>query len=166
MSKAGQKFSVLVFCFSVLVTPSFALDPQSDAAAYFEMPTAKKAEINWILNCQGCHKIDGTGQPDKGLPDLTDVSRFLHVAGGREYLSRVPGVTNASVNDQELTDLMNWLVLRFDPEHIPEGHTPYTFAEVSQWRQKPLSIGAGKLREDLLEKIAKKNQTKGEKNGL
>lgn len=154
MKKAGLIYSAMIMGMSAFAISSFALDPQS----YFESPTAKKAEQNWILNCQGCHKIDGTGRPDKGLPDLTHVAQFLHVPGGREYLSRVPGVTNASVNDEELTDLINWLLLRFDPDNIPQGHTPYTFAEVTKWRQNPLSIGAAARRENLLNQLATKNK--------
>ncbi|HFB54702.1 MAG TPA: cytochrome C [Hellea balneolensis] len=123
---------------------------------YFATDRAKKARQNWILNCQGCHKIDGTGRPEKGLPNLTgEVARFLHTPGGREYLSRVPGVTNASINDEDLTDLINWLLVRFDPEHIPQGHQPYTVQEVSQGRAHPLSIGAADKRADLLLALSK-----------
>ncbi len=110
-----------------------------------------KAEQDWTLNCQGCHKIDGTGRPEKGLPNLTgQVAKFLHVDGGREYLARVPGVTNATINDEDLTALLNWLLPRFDPDHIPEDHKLYTVEEVTRWRQHPLSINAEKKRKHLL----------------
>ena len=130
-----------------------------DTESYFQSDVAKMAKQNWILNCQGCHKIDGTGRPEKGLPNLTnEVAKFLGVEGGREYLSRVPGVTNASVNDTDLADLINWVLIQFDPEHIPQGHKPYTQAEVSQWRQHPLSIGAAKTRQKLLKNIANNHE--------
>jgi len=128
---------------------------------YFQTDKAKQARQDWILNCQGCHKVDGTGRPDKGLPDLTgEVSKFLAVEGGREYLSRVPGITNASVDDADLTELINWLLLRFDPDNIPADHVPYTTEEVSQWRKHPLSIDAAKTRESLLAKISNKHSQK------
>ena len=128
---------------------------------YFRTDKAKQARQDWILNCQGCHKIDGSGRPEKGLPDLTgEVSKFLTVEGGREYLSRVPGITNASVNDAQLTELINWLLLRFDPDNIPADHVPYTTEEVAQWRKYPLSIDAAKTRENLLAKILNKHLQK------
>lgn len=110
-----------------------------------------------MLNCMGCHKIDGTGRPEKGLPNLSgEVAKFLSVPGGREYLSRVPGVTNASINDEDLTALINWFLIRFDPDNIPEDHVPYTVDEVTEWRKNPLAYGADKERQSLLARIEKK----------
>ena len=125
---------------------------------YFQSQTAKKAKQDWILNCQGCHKIDGTGRPEKGLPNLVgEVAKFLSVEGGREYLSRVPGVTNASINDEDLAALINWLLIKFDPESIPKNHKPYTAKEVAQWRKQPLSVKAAQTRENLLANLNTKN---------
>jgi cytochrome c553 len=140
-------------------TPKNQTITAANSDEYFASDRAQRARQNWILNCQGCHKIDGTGRPEKGLPNLTgEVAKFLHAPGGREYLSRVPGVTNASINDEDLTDLINWLLVRFDPQHIPKNHQPYTAQEVSQWRAHPLSIGAADKRSNLLLALSKNNK--------
>lgn len=126
---------------------------------YFATQTAKKAKQNWMLNCQGCHAIDGAGQPEKGLPDLNgSVANFLNVEGGREYLSRVPGVTNASLDDADLAEVINWVLIKFDPEHLPKDFTHYTAAEVAGLRGKPLATQAEATRNILLAKLAKKER--------
>ena len=157
MKKVALTFPLLFLAATMLASTAHSQDRNQSAEQYFQTDAAKKARQNWILNCQGCHKIDGTGRPAKGLPNLTgEVSKFLNVTGGREYLSRVPGITNASINDAELTELINWTLLRFDPENIPKDHKPYTAEEVTQWRKHPLSIGAKQTRENLLAKLPDK----------
>ncbi len=148
----------LLFVATLVVANAHAQEVAQSNFEYFQTDKAKQARQDWMLNCQGCHKVDGTGRPEKGLPNLTgEVSKFLAVEGGREYLSRVPGITNASVNDADLAELINWLLLRFDPDNIPDGHLPYTVEEVSVWRKHPLSIKAPQTREDLLAKLAQNN---------
>ena len=60
------------------------------------------SQINYALHCQGCHLPDGSGTPDK-VPALKgEVGRFLHVAGGREFLVRVPGTSQSALTDAEV----------------------------------------------------------------
>ena len=52
-----------------------------------------------MLHCQGCHGPDGSGAPG-AVPDFhNQVGKFLLVPGGREYLIRVPGVSQSELND-------------------------------------------------------------------
>lgn len=102
MHKITLLFFLLVLIKELFAVNVFSQEPTYDSGQYFQSPLAKKARQDWMLNCQGCHKTDGTGRPEKGLPNLSgEVAKFLSVPGGREYLSRVPGVTNASINDEE-----------------------------------------------------------------
>ena len=58
--------------------------------------------LDYTLNCEGCHRADGTGTPGS-VPALRDsVARFLAAPGGREYLARVPGVAQAPLEDAAL----------------------------------------------------------------
>ena len=94
--------------------------------------------LAWMLQCQGCHRVDGAGTGD-AVPALADqVARFLHVEGGREFLVRVPGVANAPLGDADLSALVNWMLAEFDPDHLPESFTPYAPAEVAALRTRPL----------------------------
>jgi len=95
--------------------------------------------VDYALNCQGCHLDDGSGTPGS-VPRLAgSVGRFLGVAGGREFLVRVPGVATSPLDDAALAAVLNWMLERFGPPHLPSKFAPYTAAEVGALRQKPLT---------------------------
>jgi len=97
-----------------------------------------RIRLTWMLQCQGCHRVDGTGTGDEVPAIAGQVARFLHVEGGREFLVRVPGVASAPLGDAELAALVNWMLAEFDPDHLPESFTPYAPAEVAALRTRPL----------------------------
>ena len=66
------------------------------------------------------------------------MARFLTVPGGREYLVQVPGSATSSLDDAELTLLLNWMVTRFGPADAAAQAAPYTLEEVSTLRAQPL----------------------------
>ena len=111
---------------------------------------AQRAWQNWTLNCQGCHRFDGSGS-DATAPGLAGtVAKFLSVPGGREYLIRVPGVATSPLSDAELAEVVNWMLWRFDREHVPAGFRPYTAAEIAPLRARPLRLEASQMRSSLL----------------
>ncbi len=102
-------------------------------------PAGADPALDYMLNCQGCHRADGAATPDS-VPALAgSVARFLAVPGGREFLVQVPGVSQAALDDVTLAALMNWLVERFDTAHVPPGFRPYTAAEIGTLRRTPLT---------------------------
>lgn len=111
---------------------------------------AGSPQFNYILHCQGCHLADGEATPGK-IPPLVGAGRFLLVEGGREFLVRVPGVSLSIIPDDELAELMNWMLYRFSAEDMPEDFEPYTAEEVGRYRQEPLveveTVRAGLLDE-------------------
>jgi len=122
------------------------------AAAAQEAPgveSAQRAKMNWILSVQGCHQPDATGSAG-GAPSMAgEVARFLNVAGGREYLTRVPGVANAGLSNDQLAELLNWTLATFDKDHLPADFIPFTADEVAAGRTHPLVSEAAVLRETL-----------------
>ena len=112
----------------------------------------QRAWQNWTLNCQGCHRPDGTGS-EGTTPSLAGtVSKFLTVPGGREYLGRVPGVATSPLSNAALADLMNWMFWRFDEQHMPADFLPFTAAEIGRLRMQPLRLEASQMRNELLKK--------------
>src|SRR5436309_6952407 len=79
----------------------------------------QRAWQNWTLNCQGCHRPDGSGSAGTAPSLAGTVSKFLTVPGGREYLGRVPGVATSALPSADLAELMNWMLWRFDRQHLP-----------------------------------------------
>jgi hypothetical protein len=112
----------------------------------------QRAWQHWTLNCQGCHRPDGTGSVGTAPSIAGTVARFLSVPGGREYLGRVPGVSTSPLSDADLSELMNWMLWRFDKEHLPPNFQPFTAAEIGLLRASPLRLEASQIRADLLKK--------------
>lgn len=104
------------------------------------VPNPQQAHVDYILKCQGCHRIDGSGDDRSNPPMNGMVARFLAVPGGREFLARVPGVSTVNLDDARLANLVNWTLYRFDPEHVPANFRPYTPAEIGQLRRHPLRL--------------------------
>lgn len=110
--------------------------------------------VDYALNCQGCHRADGAGTPGTVPPLAGSVARFLAVPGGREYLGQVPGVATAPLDDTALAAVLNWMLERFDKEHLPKDFTPYGAAEIGRLRRSPLT-DVERVRGELLRALAK-----------
>src|SRR5262249_10272833 len=111
--------------------------------------------VEYALNCQGCHRADGAGTPGSVPPLAGSVARFLSVPGGREYLVQVPGVAQAPLDDATLAAVVNWMLHRFDEAHLPPDFAPYAADEIGRLRAKPLTDVEG-VRRRLLEAIERK----------
>jgi hypothetical protein len=107
---------------------------------------------NWTLNCQGCHRLDGSGSEGTAPSLAGTVAKFLWVPGGREYLVRVPGVATSPLPDADLAEVMNWMLWRYDREHLPSDFRPFTAGEMAALRSRPLRLEAAGMRRDLLAK--------------
>ncbi len=127
-----------------------ALDAANSLPAGVDNP--QRAWQHWALNCQGCHRPDGTGSAATAPSLAGTAARFLSVPGGREYLGRVPGVAASPLSNVELSEVMNWMLWRFDKEHLPANFQPFTAEEVGRLRAAPLRLEASQLRTELLRK--------------
>lgn len=126
-----------------------------------ESYVSRRAKQNWQLNCQGCHLPSGGGRPDAGMPDLRgSVSKFLQVEGGREYLMQVPGIVNSMTPNDELAELIDWTLITFDPDNIPQNYKAFTGEELASFRKRPLATKAHVKREDLINKISQSGEKK------
>ena len=112
-----------------------------------------RASVNYMIHCQGCHLPDAIGFSGK-VPRMKNfVGYFLHSKEGREFVIRVPGVATASLPDDELAELMNWLLLTHSAEQLPDPFEPFSVEEVGALRPD-LEGNPDKTRMRILEKIA------------
>lgn len=118
-----MRAALAAFVFCTLLAVAAAGDPRKD----------------YMLHCQGCHGPDGRGAPGAVPPFPGQVSQFLHVDGGREYLIRVPGVSQSELDDARLAAVLNWIVEELDGASRPPQAPPFTAAEVGRWRRPPLT---------------------------
>ncbi|MBX3679198.1 MAG: c-type cytochrome [Rhodocyclaceae bacterium] len=97
------------------------------------------ARHQYILNCAGCHQVDGRGAPTGDVPTLRgQLGHFLKLPEGRAFLVQVPGTSNSALNNAEVTRLLNWMANAFSGDTLPADFTPYTEEEVTRYRSHPL----------------------------
>lgn len=93
----------------------------------------------YVLHCAGCHGMDGRGHANAQVPDLHDMPRFFEKAGGREFLVRVPGVMGSGLTDEEVAQVMNWVMKRYLPEALNKQVRLFDAQEIHRARQNPLT---------------------------
>ena len=107
-----------------------------------------RALFNYQMFCQGCHAADGSGH--KSVPELKGfMHKFMATQQGREYLIRVPGAANAALNDEQLTEVMNWMLRNFGDSSEGSSWKPFEVSEISKYRKNPLNETI-KYRENLI----------------
>jgi mono/diheme cytochrome c family protein len=103
----------------------------------------RQAHEDYLLHCMGCHGEQGRGLAGKvpSFPD--DLGRLLTSPGGREFIQRVPGVTQSELTSERLAAVLNWIVRQFAPPEVSERTAPFSAAEVDRLRTQPLLEVAG-----------------------
>lgn len=98
------------------------------------------ATTNYLTHCGGCHGIEGVSARTF-VPILRDhVGTFACSAEGRAYIGRVPGVSMSLIrDDQELADVMNFVLFRMGGASTPTGTKPFTAAEIHTLRAQPIA---------------------------
>ena len=108
-----------------------------DRAASGEATLRAAARADYVLQCAGCHRVDGRGSTRHGIPDFRDsVGHFTRLPAGREYLIRVPGAAQSQLSDADLAAVLNWVLASFSAAQLPADFQPYTQAEVAAARPR------------------------------
>lgn len=98
------------------------------------------ARSDYIENCGGCHGVTGSSAPAQ-VPELQGrVGYFLCTPETRAYLLRLPNVAHSRITDnQQLADVMNYVVFVIGEGSAPSGRLPFTGDEVAHERLHALS---------------------------
>ena len=68
------------------------------------------------------------------------VGYFMCTREGRDYLIRLPNIAYSAITDnQELADMMNFVVFGLGGNSAPKGTRPFSAAEVGRLRTKALA---------------------------
>jgi hypothetical protein len=96
---------------------------------------------------------EAVGYPGK-VPRMKDfVGYFLHSREGREFIIRVPGVSTSFLANDQVTELMNWLLLTYSAPQLPKNFVPFTVDEIAALRPDP-EPDPETTRKGILERIA------------
>ena len=105
----------------------------------FALPASADAEKNYLLHCSGCHLPNGIGDPPNA-PSLRDtIGKIVATPEGRDYIVRVPGSAQTPMSDEQLADVLNWMLTEFNSETLPKDFELLSVQEVSRSRGQILA---------------------------
>jgi hypothetical protein len=101
------------------------------------------AHADFVEHCGGCHGALGRSAPAK-LPELYGrVGWFMCTPDARNYLIRLPNIAHSRISDNdELADMLNYMVFVVGGNSAPPGTQPFTAEEVARERQHALVSGS------------------------
>jgi hypothetical protein len=111
----------------------------ASTSANAALPELTAPQSDYVEYCSGCHGMQGNSAPAE-IPVLRDrVGYFLCSREGRDYLIRLPNVAYSAITDnQELADMMNFVVFGLGGNSAPKGARPFTAPEVARLRSRAL----------------------------
>lgn len=120
------------------------------------IPAINHTVSNYLQSCGGCHGIQGRSAAGL-VPQLRDrVGWFLCTPEGRDFIVQLPDVAFAGVSDQELADVLNFMMFDLGGASTPKGAKPYSAAEVKQLRENsPLRTGVRARRQAVVAALVK-----------
>ncbi len=123
----GGRFSLALAVAAALAVP---------AAAQPAQPTAKAL---YLLKCSGCHRADGQGAVQAGVPPFPGfVGALASDPAGRTYMLHVPGVMGSGLGNPDLARVMNYLLDTWSA--VPADRIPrFTSQEVERLRAVPVN---------------------------
>jgi hypothetical protein len=111
------------------------------------------ARSMYLERCGGCHGVQGVSA-SQVVPTLRRrAARFLCLPEGRAYLIRLPSIANSPLDDEEVAQLMNFVVFEMGAEG-PLAASRYTPSEIAALRSKPLTQnGLWRYRRGLVDRL-------------
>ncbi|MEH3048147.1 c-type cytochrome [Sphingomonas adhaesiva] len=151
LAAAGWRIAALASGGMAIATVAAATSPRPSLPAAITDPVLARSD--YIEHCGGCHGADGRSAPAR-VPELRDrVGYFMCNADTRAYLVRLPNVAHSRITDnQQLADLVNFVVFGLGGASTPAQARPFTAAEVAQDRHAALSSVS--LREERARHVA------------
>lgn len=90
-------------------------------------------EVNYALQCRGCHSENGAGERGRVPSVRRALARLSRTEAGRTRLVHLPGIAQADLSDEDLAALLNWMLRTLNDE--PVSHLkPYTAVEIGARR--------------------------------
>ncbi len=151
----ARRSAALALLSALLQISSAAADIPAPGSAG-AIPQINHTVSNYLQSCGGCHGIQGRSAIGL-VPQLRDrVGWFLCTPQGRDFIVQLPDVAFAGVSDQELADVLNFMVFELGGASTPKGAKPYSAAEVKQLRENtPLRTGLRARRQAVVNELVK-----------
>lgn len=121
------RLSIIIFILAPFVLLLFS------SSSYAASP-----RTNYLLYCSGCHRVNGEGKPPNVPTLISELGRMVSVPEMRSYLLRIPGALQAPLSDEDLADVVNWMLREFNSDTLPENFQELTTMEVTAARKNAL----------------------------
>jgi hypothetical protein len=116
------------------------------------------AQSDYVEHCGGCHGVQGDASP-ANLPSLRGrVGWFMCAPEARAYLLHLPNIARSRITDNDqLADLLNFMVFGLGGASTPKNAKPFTGAEVGRERLSPFtSVSLIKTRATVVDNVIKR----------
>lgn len=117
-------------------------DPRAETVArgFLAITDLELAKMDYVEHCAGCHGVQGISAPAK-LPELRGrVGFMMCTPATRAYLLRLPNIAKSRLSDnQQLADMLNFMVFGIGGQSVLAGTKPFTAKEVGFERQFALT---------------------------
>ena len=102
------------------------------------LKTGRSPAANYALHCSGCHGLEGAGLAHAGIPPFPGfIDKFFSDEQGRLYIMHVPGVISAGLPNDELAEVVNYIVDRWGEPEAEVEH--FTTEEVARLRSQKVA---------------------------
>ncbi|WP_372730753.1 cytochrome C [Novosphingobium sp.] len=136
-------FAALTSTLAALAPALAAKDNQREATVAQGLAAITDPELakaDYVEHCAGCHGVQGLSAPAK-LPELRGrVGYMMCTPATRAYLLRLPNIAKSRLTDnQQLADMLNFMVFGIGGQSVLPGTKPFTAREVGFERQYALT---------------------------
>jgi len=123
--------TVVASCFGLVLAAACATAGANDYARQ-----------SYLLHCAGCHLPDGSGSKPNDVPSLHGIpGHFAKIPEGRAFLTQVPGIAYSPLGNEEVAEILNWMLREYSKDTLPADFVPFTTAEVAKLREtRPAEI--------------------------
>ncbi len=129
MLSAGSSLHAQQYPMELVPPPDEHAKTHSTAVRHLSRPAT-----TYAANCAGCHGQSGRSVGE--IPSLVDrIGYFARIPEGRAYLVQVPNVAMSAVGDEDLAEMLNWLLNTYSAAQLPRDFRAYTGAEVTELRK-------------------------------
>ena len=101
--------------------------------------TRADPRADYLLHCGGCHLADGRGAPPDVPTLISTLGPIVASQEGRDYIVRVPGASQTPLTDEQLAQVMNWVLTNLNANTLAANFRPLTGNEVGKARQRVLA---------------------------
>ena len=87
-----------------------------------------------MLKGSGCHRVDGKGAPEAGIPPFPGfIAPLARNPDGRVYIAHVPGIVGSRLSNEQLADVLNYVIDEWAGEPHQNGAAPHDAMDAGIW---------------------------------